>query len=79
MYGNQSDKTYRIVNAKQIASQVNYYVNEFENGKDTGRGSVYGKTGTLQNWNDFSVNVKHGVWFTQYGLHGEVINSWHER
>lgn len=69
----------KIVNAKQISNQVIYNVNEFENGRNTGRGNVYGFTGVLQNWNEMSVTVKDGVWFRQYGLRGEIINSWHER
>lgn len=71
-------KTLKIVNARQIAHNVNYKVNEFENGKDTGRGSIHGKTGMLQNWNESSVTVKDGKWFRQYGLHGEIINSWRD-
>ena len=66
------------MNARQYGNFVNYQVNEFRNGVDTGAGSKYGKVGTLQNWNESSVTVKDGKWFRQYGLHGEIITSWRD-
>lgn len=72
------ERTSKITNVRQNGNFVNIDVRYFDNGKNTNTGSTYSKTGKLQNWNESSVTIKDGVWYRQYGLKGEIINSWRD-